>query len=458
MQETKYVTEPSRKIPVIMDVDVAVAGAGAAGVMAALAAAKAGASVVLVERFGSLGGLLTIGLNTKPSGPLIGGLPKGIWDYARAERAAGEDYMAETLSGEQVEVTSPCDPELMKIVLAKACQEAGVTILFETWVAAPIMEGGVVQGLILESKGGRQALIAKVVVDATADGDVAAMAGVPYTIGSDEGVMQPVSMFFKMGQVDIAALAQWAKENPQELSERYVASGDLAYGIWLGGFTRMLRKFQDRTGIRLQRESIHLKNGYGPDEIFVNATRVVGTDPLSPQGISASILECYSQIPVYARFLKEDVPGFANAYISGIPPFLGVRETRHIHGEYTLSGQDVESGAVFADSVGVDNSAIDVHHGTDVRFEVGRPYEIPYRCLIPKGVEGLLLSGRSISADHGAHGRTRNMPACFTTGQAAGFAAAVAALTNSSVRNVDISQVQELLRQFKMPIKIGELE
>jgi hypothetical protein len=213
-----------------------------------------------------------------------------------------------------------------------------------------------------------------------------------------------------------------------------------------------VHNFQERTGIKLQREDITLKTAHGV--MYVNATRVIDVDVFDPTQFTNAILECYRQIEAVARMLCEGVPGFEQAMIGQISPVLGVRETRHIVGEYTLTGQDAIEGCHFVDSIGADVAAMDIHDpkGANVDFRSMIPYEIPYRCLVPVGVEQLLVAGRCIAADHIAHGRSRNMPACMATGQAAGIAAAVAVDDGATVRAVDVAKVQAILRGLGMPL------
>lgn len=458
-EPAKTIHEPAREVPILLETDVVVVGGGTTGPMAALAAARHGSRVVLIERFGSLGGNLTLGLNTKPSGALSGGLPLEMWTKARAIGAAGSDYMA-TSKVAEVKIASPCDPELMKMLLTRTLADAGVRILFETFVSGPVMEDGHITGVIIEGKAGRQFISTRVVVDCSADGDIAAQAGAPFALGNgDAHAVQPVSMYFTMTNVDVKRLAQWSAEHPEEVPARSIPRNDkdLDYGLWLTGFNRLIKKFQEDTGISLQRENITLKTANGI--LYVNATRVLGVDGLSPIEMSDATLECYRQIEAYARFLKETIPGFENAGIGQIAPVLGVRETRHILGDYLLTGEDVTTGASFDDTIGADCSAMDIHDvkGGDVDWQGLGPYEIPYRCLVPRDVEQLLVAGRCISADHVAHGRTRNMPACMATGQAAGIAASVAVDSNVTVRDVDIGAVQSALRDLGMPLKAQEI-
>ncbi len=458
----RTIQEPARDIPVLMDADIVVVGGGTTGPIAAVAAARRNKKVVLIERFGSLGGNLTLGLNTKPSGALVGGLPLELWALARTEGAAGDDYFAGTKTG-KVKIASPCDPEIMKMLLTRLCADAGVQILFETVVSRPVLEGKTVSGVVIENKAGRSFISAKVVIDCSADGDIAAGAGAPFVMGSgeegDEGPkMQPVGMYFTMSDVNVVELAHWARQTDDIPAQAIPENDeDLDYGLWLTGFNNTIRAYRAETKIDLPRENITLKTANGL--MYVNATRVLGVNVFSPTEFSAAIVECYRQIEEYARFLIAKVPGFSEAKIAQIAPVLGVRETRHIVGEYTLTEADVRGDKSFPDSIAADVSAFDVHDvkGADVDFQGLRPYELPYRCMVPRNVEQLLVAGRCISADHAAHGRSRNVPACMATGQAAGIAAAIALEGNTTVREVPIERIQSALRQIGMPLHADEL-
>lgn len=457
-KSTSYVIEPERRVPLLVSADVVVVGGGTAGPIAAVAAARHGASVVLIERFGSLGGNMTLGLNTKPSGALVGGLPLEIWNLARSKGGAGQDYMAVSKTG-GVEIASPCDPDIMKMLLTKLCADAGVQILFETVACDPVMEGRQVTGIIVDGKFGRKYIAAKVVIDCSADADVAVRAGVPFMMGGegDSQVTQPVSMYFTMNDVDIAKLARWARTS-DDIPARAIPENeaDLAFGLWLTGFNKTMAAFERETGHRLQRHNITLKTAAGV--MYVNGTRVLGVDVFSPEEFTAAVLECYRQIEVVTKALIERVPGFERARIGQVSPVLGVRETRHILGEYIITGEDTLRGTPFEDSIAADCSALDIHEpkGNDVDFQGLTPYEIPFRALLPLKVDQLLIAGRCISANHEAHARTRNMPACMATGQAAGIAAALAARTGTLVRNVPVAEVQSALRAIKMPIHRAE--
>lgn len=453
------ITEPAREIPVLMNVDIVVVGGGTTGPFAAISAARQGKKVVMIERFGSLGGNLTLGLNTKPSGALVGGLPLEVWNLARSVGGAGDDYMAMTKTG-GVKIASPCDPEMMKILLTRLCVDSGVQILFETLALGPLVENGTVTGIIIENKAGRQFIGAEVVIDCSADADIAAQANVPFVMGDgkQDTTMQPVSMYYTMNKVNLKRLADWARTTDDVPAQAVPDTEEgLEYGLWLTGFTGMLRKFEADTGIKLQRDNITLKTADGL--MYVNGTRVLGVDVFNPVEFTAAIVECYRQIEAVSKFLRENVPGFENATIGQIAPVLGVRETRHIQGEYVLTGKDSQGGTRFDDTIAADASALDIHDpkGGDVDFRSMQPYEIPYRSLVPLGVEQLLVAGRCISADHDAHARSRNMPACMATGQAAGIAAAVAINEGVPVRAVPVNKVQEILRNMGMPLHAEEI-
>jgi FAD dependent oxidoreductase len=348
------------------------------------------------------------------------------------------------------------------MLLTRLCADAGVQILFETVVSRPVLNGNIVSGVIIENKAGRSFIGAKVVIDCSADGDIAAGAGSPFVMGSgeeDEDVkMQPVGMYFTMSDVNVVELAHWARQSDDIPAQAIPDNDDdLDYGLWLTGFNNTIRAYRAETNIDLPRENITLKTANGL--MYVNATRVLGVNVFSPTEFSAAIVECYRQIEEYARFLVAKVPGFAHAKIAQIAPVLGVRETRHIVGDYTLTEADVRGDKSFPDSIAADVSAFDVHDvkGADVDFRGLRPYELPYGCMVPRGVEQLLVAGRCISADHVAHGRSRNVPACMATGQAAGIAAAIALEGNTTVRAVSIERVQGALREIGMPLRADEL-
>jgi hypothetical protein len=449
-----FIIEPEKKIPVLLDTDVVIAGGGVAGPFAAIAAGRLGVKTVLIERFGALGGNLTIGLNSKPSGTLPGGLPLEFWQRMQKLGGAGTKYTADLRGEQTIELTAPCDAELAKIELAKMCVEAGVTILFETLVTAPIVEGDAVKGVIIEGKGGRQAIRSKMVIDCSADGDIAALAGAPVQLGNEKGEMQPVSLYFKVNQVNLKKFSEWAKSHPQDVTEQAVCVEHTEYGIWATGFQKLLQKFQKEKNVKLVRENITLKTARGNTEVYCNNTRVLGNSGITALEISSAILELYRQIELNMQFLNEYVPGFEDSYINEIASILGVRESRHIIGEYFLTGEEVLKGKNFDDSIALDTAALDIHdvHGAVMEFKNYPPYHIPYRCLVPKKVEQLLVAGRCISNDHVAHGRSRNLPACMSTGQAAGFAAALAVKDGVPVRKLDVKKLQAELKKVNMPV------
>lgn len=454
-----FIQEPARRIPVLASCDVLVIGGGTAGVIAAVAAARQGAETILVERTGALGGLLTVGMNTKPSGRILGGIGLEFWRRAQAEGFAGKNItLVMNDQGRSMEISSGCDAERLKFLAARMCGEAGVKVLFECLAAAPVMDGNAVSGVVIEGKGGRQAVAAKAVVDCSADADIAAAAGAPFELGKN-GAMQPVSMFFKLAQVDLRSVIRWVKEHQDDIARQVINEENPEYAFLASGFTQTLRSYLREHGGTLPRETVTLKNGPGECEVYCNNTRVNHVSGLDVTAASAAVPELYRQMELTARFLKERIPGFEKSYISGIAPALGVRETRHIRGGHTMSEAEALGDGRFADSVGVDMSAVDHHAvaGGAVSFRDYPPYEIPYRALVPQDVEQILVAGRTISAEHGAHSRTRTIPPAMTTGQAAGLAAALAVKSGRNVRDIDVEELQRMIRAENMPVFVSEL-
>jgi len=401
----KTYVEKARELPVRAEVDVLVAGGGPGGLGAAVAAARAGAKVLLVEAQGCLGGQSTAALVVTWSNSWRGGLYGEITSRLHAAGAITHPDSG----GVDVEVTKRLFDEL---VLA-----SGARVLFNAWAAAPIVESGRVTGAVIESKSGREAVFARRVVDATGDADLAARAGCPFEIGRpSDGMLQPSSLMFRMGGVDRSRAPEvhsfedfipLPNGNAQELAGRWADRGDLPE------FVR------------------HTLIYYLPaeGEVMINMTNLPRVDGTRVEDVSRAYVELRKQVPFVARFLQAEVPGFENSHVIDSGWLLGVRETRRIEGYYRLTKEDVMEGRRFEDGIGQAFFAVDIHdvagyRGTTVE-KPRRHYEIPYRCLVPKGVENLLVAGRPISATHEAHASLRVIPICIGIGQAAGAAAAM---------------------------------
>jgi hypothetical protein len=441
-------------------VDVVVVGGGPAGLVAALAAKRAGADVLLVERHGYLGGLLTGGFVTKPQAPVVGGIPEELFARARQLGGARGNIRYRLRDGTYTYFMSPIDPETMKRVAFESVDEAGVQLLLHSLVVDAVTERGAVKGVLVENKSGRQAILADVIIDASGDADVAARAGAPYVVGRrSDGVAQPMTMMFRMGRVDVDQLVQYAKTHVDDFTFTYypnVAEGipdaSQCLNIVLEGFIRLQEQAAAKGGYEPPRIGFNVKTGVGPGDVFVNATRITEGTGTNVQDLTDAEVRVRAQVHACVAFLKTYVPGFADAYLLDTPPEIGVRESRRILGEYTLTLDDIVQRRSFDDVVAKGYGVIDIHEpgGKNLRFDAVEEYQIPYRCLLPQRIDNLIVAGRCVSCDHDVLGTLRTIPACMYTGQAAGVAAALAAQAHTSPRDLNVNSLQQALLHQKV--------
>ena len=405
-----WIIEPERKIPVAADVDVLVCGGGFAGVAAAVCAARNGAGVLLVERYGFLGGLVTGGLViTTP--PLDNGINREI-----AQRLQ-EQQVYKPLRNPGAEMIAlkmrAIDPEVVKFELAQMLQEQNVRLLLHTLIVGSIVEQNVLKGIVIENKAGRQAIRAKMVVDATGDADVAAYAAAPFRV-----VKKPITMMFNMAGVDVetvlATIGNWS--NLKKFVTQAVERGELS--------------FQLGTTLEWGTPGVHAESLIHPGEINVWSGNLRGMDALDPKQLTEAELITRDHVMRLVSFLRKQVSGFEGAWIECTAPMIGVRATRQILGGISP----------------------DMHDVRNIRFPdtVAKPYaedaiRLPYGSLLPQGVDNLLVAGRCISADEEAMGQLRLIPVCSATGQAAGTAAALAVREGLAPGKLDVSQLQKVL-------------
>lgn len=439
-------------------VDVLVVGGGPAGVCAAIAAARIGAKTLIVEHGNCLGGMATRGLvapfmtcyDTTGEIMVIRGIFAEIVDRMVAlggaihpsQVRAGTPFSAWINKGH--DHLTPFDAETMKFVLDRMCAEAGVKVLFHSTLVEPIVKSSTVTGVRILGREGIGRISAKITIDATGDGDVAAKAGAPCTFGNPElGKVQPSTLFFHINNVDTPRLIKDVEAHLHEFRK--------VNGVSYRALHWRVEEAEAAGEWDINRKSVNIYRGVREDEWAVNCTRIANVDATSTQSLTAAEIEGRRQVQEMMNFFHKYVPGCENATIKSSASTLGIRESRHVQGEYLLTADDLLQGVVPDDSILVASNSVDVHgrngaNTTEYRtIENGQWYGLPLRSLIPLELDGLIVAGRAISATSDAAGAVRVMPPCMAMGQAAGVTAAIAAAGSTIPRNVDAAYVRRLL-------------
>ena len=422
----------NKNMPCIADVDVLVCGGGPAGIGAALCASREGASVMIVEVGACLGGIATAGMMSHWGGESSSKVMQEIFVRSR-EMDLGYSWIDENNPGEN---SIPHDIQM--IVLEEMMREEGVKILYYSMVCDAIVENGRIVGVTVQNKSGKGFIRAKCVIDATGDGDVAASAGVLFVKGREsDGKMQPCTLMFKIGGVDYdRAVFPHSFETTVETEKGELqALGDKLLPFPAGH-------------VLLYRQP-------EPGTVCVNMTNAIGIDGTDAESVTQGMMTCRSQIIPIIRFLREYAPGYEKCWLMSSASLLGIRETRHFEGVESLSAEDILE-AKYHDNWIVRRAYFnfDVHNltgssldktGIQKEWKQTGTYTIPYGCLLPKNVEGLLLSGRNISGSHLAHSNFRIMSVCIALGEAAGVAAALSVKQGKRLRDIDVKDIQKRL-------------
>lgn len=444
----------------IMETDVLVIGGGPAGFGAAVAAARNGAKTMLIEQNSVLGGMATAGL----VGPFMTcydndgteQIVKGIFDELciRTEAKGGAIHPSKITGMTSYssyylrshEHVTPYQSEVLAVVMDEMVTEAGVRVLFHTQLADVITENGMIKYVIVLMKEGLAAIQAQCYIDCTGDADVAVKAGVPVWSGDEEtGVMQPTTLFFEVGNIDRAAFLAELDANRDRLDDHM---GN-CYAWRIADAKRNGDWSLDKNEVGMYEQNI-------PGRWKVNTTRMSYVDATDTEQITQAMMEGRRQVQEVLAFMKKYLPGCENVQLIQVAPSLGVRETRHIKGEYRLTAQDILERKHFDDAVCTFAYAIDVHHseGGGVTFTlVDQYYTIPYRCMVPENCHNLLVAGRSICGTSEAAASYRVMPACVAMGQAAGTGAAMAVESHVNPEKIDIKGLRRALIEQGAVIK-----
>jgi len=412
------------------DTDILVVGGGSSGATAAITAGQQGANVTLIERYGFMGGISTQVLDTfygfftpgSTAFKVVGGVPDqivaGLMDKGKAL------YRPNTYGAGQ---GITYDPETLKIVWEQLASQAGVRLLYHTFVLDVVREGDRVTGVIAVNKRGLMKINAKVIIDATGDADLAVAAGVPHESPENGAEVQSLTTTFHMINVDM--------EQAQAVKK------DQLHGLMQDAIDK---------GYDLPRKegSIHITPFDGV--MATNMTRIGNIDATDAEALTGAEIEGRRQAEEYARFLIDMVTGYGDSEMTHLSHQIGVRESRRIYGEYRLTKQDVLNATKFDDAIAICGAPIEDHHaGSNTKWEYlpdGETYGIPYRCLLPQEVDNMLVIGRCLSAEHDAHASVRSMGQCMAMGQAAGVASQLAMDGKGSTHELSIDQLQSELR------------
>jgi hypothetical protein len=472
--------QTTRELPVARgpSYDAIVMGGGPSGAMAGIAAARGGARTLVVEQHGFLGGSLTamgvgpmMSFHNNAGQQVVEGLPQELIDRLVA-RGASPGHIEDSTT--YVTTVTPFDSEYLKIELEEMLREAGADVLFHTQLAGVELEEGNEEGngrigeVVLCNKAGLTAYRARLFVDASGDGDLAARAGAPFVMGREpDAATQPMTMNLKVGNVDTERVRRYALENPGDFVFAHGVEEGLKRlrrtpRLSLAGYTKAWAAAKARGEVDVPREHVLFFETATPGVVIVNTSRVQGLDATDPAQLSRAEMIGRRQCAQIFEFLRRYCPGFEKAIRMDASPQIGVRESRHVKGLYTLTAEDLARQRDFPDPVALGGYPIDIHSPekaeTDsVHFAQGTTYQIPMRSLLVATPDNLVIAGRCISATHEAMAAFRVTPIAMAIGQAAGTIAATAIRMGVAPARVEYVDVRDqlLAHRAKLPERVA---
>ncbi len=419
---------------------VIVVGGGMSGVAAAIAAKKQGAETMIFERYGFFGGTSTASM-VSPFMNFSAGNKQLVYGVF-------QEILDELVKyGGRKPGSRAFDSETLKFVLYDLMDKYNVEYLLHTYLTDIVKEGNIIKEIITESKSGKENFAADFFVDTSADADLAAKAGVKFEVGREsDGLTQAMTLMFRIANVDMKKVLEYSKKDPQNFS---FIEEDIN-GVSIAGFKKEIEAERRITKYDNPLDYIFFVTTHRDDLVIVNTTRSLRVSGLSNVDLSRAQSEGHKNAWQIYQLLKKRIPGFEDSYISNTATQVGVRETRRIIGEYTMTGMDIVSARKFDDVVARGSYPIDIHEPTGgggemIRLKEGEYYDIPFRSLIPKGIDNLLVAGRSISATHEAQASIRITATCTAMGEAAGNAAALCLKNMVAPLNLDIKELQKYI-------------
>ena len=441
-----------QELPVYRSVDVVVVGAGPAGIGAAVAAARNGAKTLVFEAHGCIGGMGTSGMvspfMTSYDAPCENMIIRGVFEeLVNRMVEIGGAVDTKDVRNEQPYASyfhighnnvTPFDPHAFKLIGMRMLRESGAELLLQTQFVNVIKDGDRITGVVINNKDGLSVIEAKIVIDCSGDADVAARAGVNYIMGNEEdGNLQPASMFMRIADADMDVVNAHMAEHSDEIRP------------FFGPFSWIIKEFPEDWD-NFPRGEICIFADVTPGEFSINCSRILDIDATKAEHVTRATMIGQEQCQHIFQFMKKHAPGFENSRIIATADAIGIRETRHIEGEYKLTGDEVAACKVHEDAIACMATNMDTHNkdnpgGSFFIPKNGPFFTVPYLCLVPKGISNLLVAGRAISADAIAGSAIRMMPSCMAFGQAAGTAAAMCAAQGIAPKNVDIQVLRKTL-------------